>query len=126
MVPKATKEATLRFGERLAQLRKAKGFTQQELGAEVGLSRRMVAYYERPSDHPPTTHLVAIARALQHSTDELLGATTAKHPSWRERDGGLERRLQQIEQLDSAEKRQIIQIIDAFIERGQLKRKARA
>jgi len=36
----------------------------------------------------------------------------------------LQRRLQQIEQLDATEKRQVLQVIDAFIERGQLKRKA--
>jgi hypothetical protein len=32
--------------------------------------------------------------------------------------------LQQIEKLDAADKRQVLQLIDAFIERGQLKRKA--
>jgi hypothetical protein len=36
----------------------------------------------------------------------------------------LHRRLQQIEQLDPTEKRQVLQLIDAFIERGQLKRRA--
>ena len=36
----------------------------------------------------------------------------------------LQRRLQQIEKLDAQERRQILQVIDAFIERGQLKRKA--
>ena len=39
-------------------------------------------------------------------------------------DTRLKRRLQQIEKLDVTERRQIIQLIDAFIERGQLKRKA--
>jgi len=35
----------------------------------------------------------------------------------------LQRRLAQIEQLGPTEKRQVLQLIDAFIERGQLKRK---
>ena len=35
----------------------------------------------------------------------------------------MQRRLQQIEKLDATEKRQVLQLIDAFIERGQLKRK---
>ncbi len=38
----------------------------------------------------------------------------------------LERRIQQIEKLDASDKRQVLQLIDAFIERGQLKRNARS
>jgi len=34
-----------------------------------------------------------------------------------------ERRLQAIEKLPPQEKRQVLQVIDAFIERGQLKQK---
>jgi hypothetical protein len=36
----------------------------------------------------------------------------------------LRRRLLAIEKLDTADKRQVIQLLDAFIERGHLKRKA--
>ena len=45
-MPKKTKEENMSFGARLAALRKAAGFTQQELANEVGTSRRMIAYYE--------------------------------------------------------------------------------
>lgn len=47
------------FGERLAALRKAAGFTQVELAAELGISQRMVAYYEpagRPAGQPAARH----------------------------------------------------------------------
>ena len=40
-----------------------------------------------------------------------------------EGDSRLRRRLLAIEKLDLAEKRQVLQVLDAFIERGQLKRK---
>lgn len=119
---KVAQEETLSFGQRMAELRKAKGFTQQELADEVGISRRMVAYYEGQSQHPPTTHLPTIARALKISTDELLGTVAVKQRASSERDSRLERRLQQIEKLESSDRRQIIQLIDAFIERGRLKR----
>lgn len=36
----------------------------------------------------------------------------------------MQRRLQQLEKLPPEERRQIVQVLDAFIERGQLKRKA--
>jgi len=122
-MPKKTKEETMSFGARLAALRKAAGFTQQELANEVGTSRRMIAYYEGQTAHPPTTLLPAIATALRITTDELLGQAPVKRIA-KSRDTRLERRLQQIERLDPTERRQIMQVIDAFIERGQLKRKA--
>ena len=121
---KATKDETVMFGQRLIELRKARGFTQQELADEVGLSRRMVAYYESQTKHPPTTHLPAFAKALKVSTDELLGAVAVKRQPVRERDTRLKRRLQQIEKLDAAEKRQVIQLIDVFIERGRYKNRS--
>lgn len=123
---KAAHDETMTFGQRLAELRKASGFTQQEFADEVGISRRMVAYYEGQSQHPPTTHLPVMARVLKLTTDELLGTTAVKQRPARERDSRLQRRLQQIEKLEAGEKRQVLQLLDAFIERGQLKRKAQA
>ena len=120
---KAAHDETMTFGQRLAELRKARGFTQQEFADEVGISRRMVAYYEGQSQHPPTTHLPVMARVLKLSTDELLGTTTVKQRPARGGDSRLQRRLQQIEKLDVPERRQILQLIDTFIEHGQLKRK---
>lgn len=63
---------------------------------------------------------------MKLSTDELLGTTAIKQRPARERDSRLQRRLQQIEKLEANEKRQVLQLLDAFIERGQLKRKAQA
>ena len=38
----------------------------------------------------------------------------------------LTRRLQLLEKLEPTEKRQVMQLIDAFIERGQLKKKVQS
>lgn len=114
------------FGQRLAELRKAAGFTQVELAAELGISQRMVAYYESPSATPPANLLPAIATALGVSIDDLFGRTPKRRLVKQEGDSRLRRRLLAIEKLDMAEKRQVLQLLDAFIERGQLKRKAQA
>jgi transcriptional regulator with XRE-family HTH domain len=111
------------FGKRLVELRKRAGYTQAELAAEIGMSRRMMAYYEGQSAHPPTHLLVDIAQALHLTTDELLGAVPVKKTS-APRNRRLHRRLEQIEKLAPTEKRQVLQVLDAFIERGKLKRKA--
>jgi len=122
-MPKKTKTETAAFGARLTELRKTAGFTQQDLAAEIGVSRRMIAYYEVQSEHPPTHLLPAIAKALHISTDELLGLAPVKRAP-RAKDSRLQRRLQQIEKLDGAQRRQIMQVLDTLLESAQLKRKA--
>jgi len=107
-------------------LRRDAGFTQVEFAAEVGITQRMVAYYESPNATPPATLLPAIATALGVSIDELFGRAAKRRLVKQEGDSRLRRRLLAIEKLDVAEKRQVLQLLDAFIERGQLKRKAQA
>jgi transcriptional regulator with XRE-family HTH domain len=121
-MPKIKKEGST-FGQRLAQLRKAAGYTQVELAAEIGVTQRVIAYYEGQSDHPPTTLLPAIAQALKITTDELLGTTPIKKKS-QPRNTRLHRRLEQIEKLDQKKKRQVLQLIDTIIEGEKFRKKA--
>lgn len=111
------------FGARLKALRTAAGYTQDELASEVGVSRRMIAYYEGETEYPPTALLPRLAQALKISADELLGIAPLRKAA---KPGNirLQRRLQQIEALGPTEKRQVLQVLDAFIERGKLKKKA--
>ena len=104
-------------------LRKSAGITQTAFAEEIGISQRMMAYYEGPSAHPPANLLPAMAKALGVSVDAVLGTETAKRRT-KATDTRLQRRLQQIEKLDAGERRQVLQVLDAFIERGQLKRGA--
>ena len=110
------------FGKRLAQLRKAAGYTQQELADEIGATRRMIAYYETESDHPPTNMLLGLATALSVTTDELLGLTATRGKQPKQPDSRLLRRMQQIDKLSAAKKRQVMQVIDTFIEAEQLRK----
>ncbi|HQY45812.1 MAG TPA: helix-turn-helix transcriptional regulator [Usitatibacteraceae bacterium] len=125
MPRKLNAEAAAGFGPRLAQLRKAAGISQIALAAEIGVSQRMMAYYESPTAHPPANLLAAIARSLGVSIDALLGVESSRRRA-KATDTRMQRRLQQIEKLPPAERRQILQMLDALIERGQLKRKLQA
>jgi transcriptional regulator with XRE-family HTH domain len=120
----ASKDDPAHFGARLAGLRKTAGFTQVELAAELGISQRMVAYYESPAATPPANLLPQLATTLGVSIDDLFGVGEPKRRLVKQDgDSRLRRRLLAIEKLDVADKRQVLQLIDAFIERGQLKRK---
>jgi hypothetical protein len=63
-----------------------------------------------------------MAKTLGVSSDELLGIKPLKKN--RQPDTRLLRRMQQIEKLDSSTKRQVIQVIDTFIENDSLKKQA--
>lgn len=110
------------FGARLATLRRAAGYTQQELADTLGVTQRMISYYEGQPEPPPSALLPGLAKALKVTTDELLGITPVKKKG-RQPDNRLLRRLQQIEKLEPREKRQVMQLLDTFIEREQLKRR---
>jgi len=112
------------FGVRLAALRKAAGYTQQQLADEIGVSRRVVAYYETESEHPPANLLVDLARVLNASTDELQGLADAKRSKPAAISPRLERRVRQIERLAPKSKQQLLGLIDTFIAAEQIKRKA--
>ena len=106
------------FGERLARLRKAKGLTQGELGKKVGVSQRMICYYERESDHIPAALLPRLAKALNTSIDELLGTKKLKD-DFEPQNPRLWRRLRKIEELPSNDQKMIIKFLDALLMQKQ-------
>jgi transcriptional regulator with XRE-family HTH domain len=103
------------FSRRLAQRRRAAGYTQEQLATELGISRRRVAYYEAESDHPPASLLTDLARVLDTSTDELLGNAPRRRMQPAPLSPRLERRLRQIERLGPKPKQQLLSLIDTFI-----------
>lgn len=121
-MPKQEFDALTDFGKRLVNLRKKAGYTQTELAKELGVTQRMVSYYEGHSDYPPSNLLPKLAEVLNVTTDELLGVKPLKKN--RLPDTRLSRRVQQLEKLDTATRRQVIQVIDTFIENAKLKQQA--
>ena len=66
---------------RLVQLRKTRGFSQEELAEKLGISRQAVSKWERAEASPDTDNLITLARLYGISLDELLGhVPTAAEP----------------------------------------------
>ena len=120
-MPKQNVDQLTDFGKRLSDLRKRAGYTQVELANELGVTQRMISYYEGHSEYPPSNLLPTMAKVLRVSSDELLGIKPLKKN--KQPDSRLLRRMQQIDKLDASTKRQVIQVIDTFIENAQLKNK---
>lgn len=119
--------AATNFGERLARMRKAAGYTQQQLAAEIGSTRRKIAYYESESEHPPANLLADLARVFNVGIDELLGVAARKKPVAKAVSVSprLERRMRQIETLAPKAKQQLIGLIDTFISAERMRQGAK-
>ena len=104
------------IGQRLARLRKERGYTQVELAEKIGIIQAIVSDYERDRVRMHAEMVSRVALALNVSTDELLGVS-------RPRNNGngqaiprrFLRRLQQIARLRASHQRALLTTIDAFI-----------
>ena len=64
------------FGEKLQKLRKARGWTQEELAQQMGVSRQSLSKWESDAALPDTAHVVALSDLFGVSTDYLLREST--------------------------------------------------
>ncbi|HCC34914.1 MAG TPA: transcriptional regulator [Ruminococcaceae bacterium] len=61
------------FNEKLTELRKAKGFSQEELGFRLNVTRQTVSKWETGQSTPEMDKLIALGRLFDISLDELAG-----------------------------------------------------
>ena len=61
------------FGRKLKALRKQAGLTQQQLAAQLGVTKSVVSFYEVQARSPSPDVLVRLAQIFHVSTDYLLG-----------------------------------------------------
>lgn len=62
----------LEIANRLLELRRSRGCSQEELAERLGVSRQAVSKWERAESSPDTDNLIALARLYDISLDELL------------------------------------------------------
>ena len=60
------------IANRLVELRRANGYSQESLALKLGISRQAVSKWERAEASPDTDNLIALARLYRISLDELL------------------------------------------------------
>jgi len=62
----------MNFQERIQQIRKEKGFSQEDLAEKIGISRQAVAKWEAGLTYPEVDNLIAISSLFKISIDSLL------------------------------------------------------
>ncbi|MFS9082175.1 S24 family peptidase [Streptococcus mitis] len=69
------------IGEKIRQYRLANGWTQQELGAKIGISKNAIGNYEKGFRSPKKNTMFDLAKAFSISIDDLFPPVQKPYPS---------------------------------------------
>jgi transcriptional regulator with XRE-family HTH domain len=108
-------EASETIGQRLARLRKERGWTQVELAERLGIIQSLISDYERDRLRMNPAMVVRFAAALEITTDELLQPSAAQTPLRRKPSLRVLRRLEKIERLPAHQQNTLLKTIDGFL-----------
>ena len=103
------------IGRRIAQIRKAKGLTQQELASTVGITQTLLSSYERGRLRIAAEMLAQIALALGASADQILGIEQEKESEGLGVSRKILKRMRQIEALPASQQRALLTNVDMFL-----------
>lgn len=77
------------LGERIKQTRTLREWTQEELAKKIGTTKHVISNWERGKANPDPEQIIALANALEVSTDFLLGLSDYPQPHFRDPFGQL-------------------------------------
>jgi transcriptional regulator with XRE-family HTH domain len=103
------------FGKRLAQARKKKGISQEELAGQLNTKGPVIGRYERDEMKPSIDVATNMAKILEVSLDWLVGNTDA------ELDPATLNRVQDISKLSQKDKELVFEFLDSFISNRKIK-----
>lgn len=109
------------LGERVARIRKERGFTQVELAEKIGVIQSIVSAIERDVLKLSAEMAIRFALALEVSTDDLLMPAKRNGSQARKPSRKILRRLEKIETLPRTQQTAVLKTIDNALELHLLK-----
>ena len=114
------KDFFVALGSRIAQLRRERGWTQQELAEKLGVAQQTLAHYEVARIRLPASTLPLLATLFMTPIDTLVGhdqhtQRTGKRgptPKWQQQ-------IEAIAQLPKAQQRFVSQMLDTVLTQAQ-------
>ena len=99
-------------GERIARLRRTKGWKQKELAARIGCTVQQISKLERGHWMPRVSVLVRVGQTFNVTADYLLTGRLPRHPGV---DLRLRERLPALESLPEPQRDSLVDFLDARI-----------
>lgn len=107
------------LGDRIARLRRAKGWNQKELADRIGAKPTQISKYERGTYLPRPDLLTRLGEALGVSLDYLMTGRTGEP----RRDFRLRERVEALETLPENQRSNLVNFLDALLAAHQLLRR---
>lgn len=63
----------MKIAERIFELRKENGLSQEQLAKEIGVTHRAISFWEKGVNEPKATYIYRLAVFFNVSSDYLLG-----------------------------------------------------
>lgn len=98
------------LGQRIARLRRGRGWTQRKLAGETGFPLSAVTKLERDSRTLHIEELTVLAKALEVSLDSLVSDRRPDFPDQR-----LRLRLELLQELPKKGRDSLVQLLDAIL-----------
>ena len=106
-----------KFGQRLAAIRIQEGLSQTQLGKRLGVSREIVAYYERCAQNPTIEFVEKAAEAFGVPIGEMLN-----HPVKATRKPGppqkFQRLIEQVSVLPRNKQKFVMELLESYLSNG--------
>ena len=102
------------FGSRLVELREKKGFTQSRVAAQLGISPRAYAFWERKPVALQAEQIARLADIFEVSADLIVGREAAK-PKRNGPKGRLEKLFEVASDLPRVQRDRIAAILEPFV-----------
>jgi transcriptional regulator with XRE-family HTH domain len=112
--PKPSKPAPF-FGQRLAAFRTAKSLSQAQLGEALGMTRDLVAYYERAAKNPSLDQVKRIADFFGVTVGEMLKDSAPRAAAKPGPVSHLEQLAARAAKLPRAEQRAAIKMLEGLL-----------
>lgn len=101
------------LGQRIAERRKSRGLTQQQLAETLGIAQQTLAHYEVGRLRVAAALVPPIAKALDLSIEEVFGE--APRPSKRGPASKLQEQIERIGTLPRSKQRMLLDMINAAL-----------
>jgi transcriptional regulator with XRE-family HTH domain len=109
------KEFCVALGQRIAQLRKERGWTQQEMAEKLSIAQQTLAHYEVARIRVPASTLPLLATLFMVPVDELVGHAQQTHAGKRGPVPKWQQQIEAIAQLPKTQQRFVSQMLDTVL-----------
>lgn len=109
------------FGERIATLRRERGWTQPELAERLGITVKMVTYFEREAQNPTHKTIEQFAQVFGVSPAELMGKAASNARRAKAKPGPpsrLHQLTERLAELPRQKQKVVVEMLEGFLQKS--------